>query len=91
MLVLFVFFFLPRNLPNQEINFWSKDKRLTSRVVGKLRKLSFKALMKEKISLQRLIDLHIEYRAGVPSNRELMWYELGIWQIEALRSMEAQT
>ncbi|MEC8243662.1 MAG: hypothetical protein VX038_02340 [Verrucomicrobiota bacterium] len=46
--------------------------------------------MKEKISLQRLIDLHIEYRAGVPSNRELMWYELGIWQIEALRSMGMQ-
>ena len=27
--------------------------------------------------IQNLIDLHIEYRAGVPSNRELMWEQLG--------------
>jgi cyclopropane fatty-acyl-phospholipid synthase-like methyltransferase len=46
--------------------------------------------MKEKISLERLIDLHVEYRAGVPSNRELMWYELGTWQMEALRSLGMQ-
>lgn len=36
------------------------------------------------IPLQRLIDLHIEERAGVPSNRELMWEKLGKWQIEQL-------
>ena len=46
--------------------------------------------MKEKISLERLIDMHVEYRAGVPSNRELMWYELGTWQMEALRSLGMQ-
>ena len=46
--------------------------------------------MKEKISLEKLIDLHVEYRAGVPSNRELMWYELGDWQMETLRLLGMQ-
>ena len=43
-----------------------------------------------KIDLQRLIDLHVEYDAGVPSNRELLWYELSDWQVKSLQALGMQ-
>jgi cyclopropane fatty-acyl-phospholipid synthase-like methyltransferase len=42
-------------------------------------------MKREKIF--KLIDLHLEERAGVPSNRELMWEELGEWQINSLKTL----
>ena len=42
-------------------------------------------MKREKIF--KLIDLHLEERAGVPSNRELMWEELGEWQINSLKKL----
>ena len=42
-------------------------------------------MKREKIF--KLIDLHLEQRAGVPSNRELMWEELGEWQINSLKTL----
>lgn len=38
------------------------------------------------ISVQRLIDLHMEHQAGVPSNREVLWGKLGRWQLDLLKS-----
>jgi len=40
-----------------------------------------------KIDLQRLIDLHVEHDAGVPSNREVLWYEISEWQIKSLKEL----
>lgn len=38
----------------------------------------------KSLSIQKLIDLHIEERAGVPSNRETSWEELGKWQLQTM-------
>ena len=37
------------------------------------------------IPVQRRVDLHIEYAAGVPGNRESLWHTLGIWQLKQLK------
>lgn len=34
--------------------------------------------------INRIIDLHLEEHAGVPSNRETLWESLGQWQLDSL-------
>ena len=41
----------------------------------------------ERDKLFKLIDLHLEEKAGVPSNRELMWESLGDWQMDSLKKL----